>query len=278
MNHLLFHKSLIDEQRDVAQINQYLEMAKQAATGEHLVMENMFDRSVYLALDLVVSHGFNPWNIDLVQFSSLYLNHARKEKIELFTAGRIIYLAWRVLRMQSDSLVENMEAKQIPQEQGLDWDDLPMGAWMDVEDGYSYTNLVMNRPDPPLQQPLRRDAKRKVMLIELLDAFSKARKEAEEYQLLRRLRHQERLRQSALAQKSMKGAAHEDHIEEDIAAVWKQIQALPDKKIALSSLYKQDDEQDHVRFFLSVLFLAYEQKITIRQQKFPYGKIYITKC
>ena len=34
MNHLLFHKALIDENNDMTRINQYLEMAKAAATGE----------------------------------------------------------------------------------------------------------------------------------------------------------------------------------------------------------------------------------------------------
>lgn len=238
-------------------------------------MDNPFDRSVYLAFDLVVNHGLNPWDIDLVQFSTLYLKRAQKEKLDLITAGRIIYMAWRVLRMQSDDLVVNMEKKPEVVENGFGWEDLPTGAWFESDDGYSYTNLVMKMPEAPLDEPLRRDAKRKVMLIELLDAFHQARKEAEEHQLLDRLRQEEKLRLAALARQSMIGAAHEDHLEEDVLSVWERIQQFPQTSIVLSSLFESNDPDERIKVFLSVLFLAYENKIQIHQQHFPYGKIYI---
>ena len=48
-----------------------------------------------------------------------------------------------------------------------------------MHDAYSYTNLVMNMPKSPLDEPIRRDAKRKVTLMELLDAFDKEMIESE---------------------------------------------------------------------------------------------------
>ena len=101
MNHLLFHKALIDEDDDMSRINQSLDMVQKAQTGEMTSIDNPFDRSIYLAFDLVLQQQLNPWDIDLVGFSSMYLKRAKQEKIDLMIAGRIIYMAWQVLRLQS---------------------------------------------------------------------------------------------------------------------------------------------------------------------------------
>jgi len=275
INHLLFHKALIDETNDMTRINQYLELAKAAVTGESAAIEDPFDRSVYLAFDLVLNQNMNPWDIDLVGFSTMYLKRAKKEKIDLMAAGRIIYMAWKVLRMQSDHLVVNMETKEEAIEQGFGWEDIPTAAWLANDDEYSYTNLLMKMPQSPLEEPLRRDSTRKVTLIELLSAFDEARKESEKYQLLDQLRTEERIQLEQKARKAMKGSAHEDHLEEDVASVWERICQFPKKSMNFSELCEVDSPEERIKTFISILFLAYEKKIIVHQQKFPYGEIYI---
>ena len=275
INHLLFHKALIDETNDMSRINQYLELAKAAVTGESAAIEDPFDRSVYLAFDLVLNQNMNPWDIDLVGFSSMYLKRAKKEKIDLMTAGRIIYMAWKVLRMQSDHLVVNMETKEEVVEQGFGWEDIPTATWLESDDEYSYTNLLMKMPESPLEEPLRRDSTRKVTLIELLSAFDEVRKESERYQLLDQLRQEERIQLEQKARKAMKGSAHEDHLEEDVASVWERICQFPKKSMNFSELCEVDSPEERIKTFISILFLAYEKKIIVHQQKFPYGEIYI---
>ena len=103
------------------------------------------------------------------------------------------------------------------------WGDIPTEMYLTNDDAYSYTNLVMNMPESPLEEPLRRDSKRKVTLIELLDAFDLARKESEEFQILDQQRREERERIAERARKRMKGTAHEDHLEDDIQTIWKRI-------------------------------------------------------
>jgi segregation and condensation protein A len=275
INHLLFHKALIDETNDMTRINQYLELAKAAVTGESAAIEDPFDRSVYLAFDLVLNQNMNPWDIDLVGFSTMYLKRAKKEKIDLMAAGRIIYMAWKVLRMQSDHLVVNMETKEEVIEQGFDWDDIPTATWLANDDEYSYTNLLMKMPQSPLEEPLRRDSTRKVTLIELLSAFDEVRKESEQYKLLDQLRQEERIQLEQKARKAMKGSAHEDHLEEDVATVWERICQFPKKSMNFSELCEIDSPEERIKTFISILFLAYEKKIIVHQQKFPYGEIYI---
>jgi segregation and condensation protein A len=275
INHLLFHKALIDETNDMTRINQYLELAKAAVSGESAAIENPFDRSVYLAFDLVLNQNMNPWDIDLVGFSTMYLKRAKKEKIDLMTAGRIIYMAWKVLRMQSDHLVVNMETKEEAIEQGFGWEDIPTATWLANDDEYSYTNLLMKMPQSPLEEPLRRDSTRKVTLIELLSAFDEVRKESEQYQLLDQLRSEERIQLEQKAFKAMKGSAHDDHLEEDVANIWQRICQFSKKSMNFSELCEGDSAEERIKTFVSILFLAYEKKIIVHQQKFPYGEIYI---
>ena len=275
INHLLFHKALIDENNDMSRINQYLEMATAAATGESTSIQDPFDRSVFLAFDLVLNQHMNPWDIDLVSFSTMYLKRAKKEKIDLLTAGKIIYMAWQVLRMQSDHLVVNMETKEQEVDQGFGWEDIPTSSWLANDDEYSYTNLLMKMPQPPLEEPLRRDSTRKVTLIELLSAFDEARKESEQYLMLDHLRQEERIILEQKARSAMKGSAHEDHLEEDVAAVWEKISQFPKKTMNFTEICEVDSAEERIKTFVSILFLAYEKKIMVHQQKFPYGEIFI---
>lgn len=275
LNHLLFHKALIDENNDMTRINQYIEMAQAAVSGESAAIENPFDRSVYLAFDLVLNQNLNPWDIDLVRFSSMYMKRAKKEKIDLMTAGRIIYMAWKVLRLQSDHLVVNMETKEEEVAPDFGWEDIPTATWLANDDEYSYTNLLMKMPQPPLEEPLRRDSTRKVTLIELLSAFDEVRKESEQYQLLDQLRTEERVQLEQKARRAMKGSAHEDHLEEDIASVWEQICCFPKKSMNFTELCPMESPEERIKTFVSILFLAYEKKIIVHQLKFPYGEILI---
>lgn len=274
INHLLFHKSLIDEKDDTTRINRYVNMLQKADEGEHISIDNPFDRSIVLAFELVMQQHLNPWDIDLVNFSTMYLKRAKEEKIDLMTAGRIIYMAWKVLKLQSDDLVVTMESHE-EQYEPLDWGDIPTEMWLSKDDAYSYTNLVMNMSEPPLDEPLRRKAKRKVTLIELLDAFDQAKKEAEEHQLIEQQRREERERLAEKARKRMKGTAVEDHLEEDVEAVWQRIKNIPKRTISLIELCEKKGKEELIKILMSVLFLAMDNKILLYQKKFPYGKIYI---
>jgi segregation and condensation protein A len=274
----LFHKSLIDEDNDMSRINEYMEMAKQAQEGMASQIENIFDRSVMLTFELVLQQDLDPWNIDLVNFSTMYLKNAKDKQVDLLTAGRIIYMAWKVLRLQSDHLVIDMEKDQYPDqdvEMPFGWDDLPLGGYMNAEDGYSYANLVVSLPQAPIETPVRRDGTRKVSLIELLGAFDTARHEAEDYQLREQRRIEERARLQEFARKAMEGTAHEDHLEEDINAVWGCIKKSRKKQFRMKELYTSDSQDERIKTFLSVLFLAYNNKIQLYQKQFPFGEIYI---
>jgi segregation and condensation protein A len=275
IHHLLFHKSLIDEQDDASRINYYVDLLQKTHEGDHISINNPFDRSITIAFELVMQQHLNPWDIDLVSFSTMYLNRAKQEAIDLITAGRIIHMAWKILRLQSSDLIVSLQQEETDPEDGIDWDDLPTALWLSDDDAYSYTNLLMDLPEPPLQEPIRRDVKRKVTLMELLDAFGQAKKDAEEYQLMeKRRREEQRLRKEA-SRRRMKGTAHEDNLEEDIAEVWERISSMDKTQMTLGDLCPTRQRDEVIKTLISILFLAYENKIKVYQQKFPYGKIFI---
>lgn len=274
INHLIFHKSLIDEKEDSTRIDYYVNMLQKADEGEYITIDDPFERSIAIAFELVMKQHLNPWDIDLVNFSTMYLKRAKEEKIDLITAGRIIYMAWKVLKLQSDDLVVSMK-KQEDEYEPFGWGDIPQEMWLSKDDAYSYTNLVINMPKSPLDEPIRRDANRKVTLIELVEAFDKARKESEEYQLLEKQRREERERLSDLARKRMKGTAVEDHLEEDVKVVWERIRKFPNKTISLLSLCDGKGRDELIKVLMSVLFLAYDNKVLVYQKRFPFGTIYV---
>lgn len=274
VNHLLFHKSLIDEEDNSDRINYYVKMLQQTNDGEHISINNPFERSIAIVFELVMRQHLDPWDIDLVNFSTMYINKAKKEKIDLITAGRIILMAWKILKLQSDNLVVNIE-ENIEEEDSFDWNDIPSEMWLQNDDDYSYTNLIMKMPEPPIHEPIRRDSKRKVTLIELLEAFDLARKESEEFQILEQGRRDERERIRIKSRRRMLGTAHEDNLEEDVEAIWIKIKKYNKKNISIIDLCDQNNREDFIKTLISILFLAYDNKIKVYQRKFPYGKIFI---
>lgn len=274
INHLLFHKSLIDDHNDYSRINKYIEIVKKAADGEHVSIDDPFDKSISIAFELVIKQHINPWDIDLVNFSSLYIKKAKEEHIDLVTAGRIIYMAWKILKMQSHELVTIVEQeKNQPPE--CSWDDIPCDEWYAGDDSYQYTKMITNATKTPFFEPVRRKAQRKVSLIELLDAFDQVHKETEQYQLLSKMRREERERIHRLAMKRMDGTVHTEHLEQDIELIWERISMFNGRSIPLTKLYENGNKEDLIRALTSILFLAYDNKIRIYQRHFPFGKIYV---
>ena len=155
------------------------------------------------------------------------------------------------------------------------WDDIPTEMWYENLDDYSYTNLVMKMPEPPITEPIRRNGKRKVTLIELLNAFDQVRKDSEDYQILEQQRQIERDRIAEKARKHMIGTAHEDHLEKDVEQVWNKIKNHSQKTIPINDLLGKKSHEEFIKIIMSILFLAYDGKIRVYQKKFPFGKIFI---
>lgn len=267
INHILFHKAILSEDEGGQRFNQYLQMVR---AGEHLSMKDSFDRSIALAFDLVVQERLNPWDIDLVKFSRLYLDHARDRELDLVTAGRIILLAWTVLKLQSDDLVRRTQERK-EEAETLDWSDIPDWGLSGPE--LDFTERVRMAPRAPIDEKVWHEGDRKVTLMELVDAFEVARAEADQRQIFHSERDAFKARLKAEGQERFKNRVHREDLEEDLKAVWERILGKNGAEIPLRSIYLKGDRWDFVTAFNSILFLRRDGWIELRQENFPYGPI-----
>lgn len=267
INHILFHKAILSEDDDGTRLNEYVAMVRE---GEHLSIKDSFDRSIALAFDLVVQTRMNPWDIDLVKFSSLYLENARKRDIDLVTAGRLILLAWTVLKLQSDDLVRKVEERK-EETQDLSWDEIP--DWGLSGEGLDYNDRIRMAPRSPLDEKVWHEGDRKVTLMELVDAFEHARLESEQRQAWETSRDEFRARLKAEGADRFKNRVHKEDLEADLQMIWERILGRNGSDIAFKDLYNASDVWDFVTAFTGILFLQRDRKIDMWQENFPYGPI-----
>jgi segregation and condensation protein A len=267
INHLLFHKALVDETQDNERLNGYIAMAKD---GEHVSLKDPFDRSIALAFDLVIQGQLNVWDVDLVKFSEMYLKRAQEEKVDLVTAGRIILMAWTVLKRQSDDLVRKFEQRQV-ETQDMEWEQIDPG-WQMPGDAFDYTQRVLGMRQP-IDEKIWHEGDRPVTLMELVNAFEQARSEAETRIRLSGERDRMRAFLKSEGQRVFQGRVHKEDLEEDLKLVWDRICGLNGAAIPLDQLYDKNDVWDFVTAFNSVLFLHRDQRIKLWQENFPYGPV-----
>lgn len=262
---------LLLQREDVAKkesLQKYVAMADDKAA---MYVDDPFDKAIAATFELVIDEQFDPWEIDLVSFSRLYLQKVKEAQIiDLMTAGRIILMAWKVLKLQSDCMVERLEERE--EEEPEQWDDIP--DWYMEDDGYTYTRAVIEN-EAPLEEKVRRDSKRKVTLVELINAFEEARDEVVERQQRQEQHAEQRQQQEIQDEQDVGGNAHQEDIEQEISIVLSRLSELNGRAIAIGELCDTNDKEDLVMTMSSLLFLAREDRIQLWQENFPYGTIYI---
>lgn len=276
VNHLLFHKALISEDGGSDRINDYIRLVKERGQGLHVAIEDPFDRSISLAFELVLDQGMDPWHIDLVSFTSLYMDRVRKgAEIDLITAGKLLHMAWSILRMQSEKLRQAAEPPPLPEpEEVPGWDDLPSLDELPSDLDAAYNQRVLTNQDDILDEKIRHKGDRKVTLMELVEALESARREADFRAQIVEKREKEKATRKAVGRGKAENAAHKEDQEEDMREVWERILGLNGAPIPIVDIQERTRD-DMVKTLVSVLFLAKQNRIKIWQENFPYGMIYI---
>ena len=269
LNHLLFHKALISEQENGERIAKYLQMIEEINNGMHIACRDPVEKSLAAAFELVIESKFDPWDINLVEFTKMYLKKVRSDgDVNFIVAGRLILMAWSILKLQSDEVLEDA-TPQLPAEECFfsDWD-VPPEFYQAPED-LDYTNVIMHTGANPLKQAVRRHPERKVTLIELVDAFDEARRESEYRAKI------ESLRVANVEQEvEFHSNVHKENLTEDMMLTWARIRQFNGKAIPLHNLW-DNDVWDRVTVFVSVLFLCMMQKVTLWQRRMPHGEIFV---
>ena len=258
--HLSFHKALIDDSVGYEKIERYLRILEEDV-GE--TMTDPVDESIRTAFRLVLEHDFDPWCIDLSEFVRLYSNKVMNGRVDIIIAGKLVRMAWRILKMQSEATLKESERYD---EAVLDWGmDFDPELFEEEQEG-------IHIPQVLLREAVYRASTRPVTMIELLDAFDEAREEIELHEERERIRLE--LKAKEVPPEKFNNKAHEEDNEKAVERIWKRIENLGTGPIALSDLYTADI-RENITIFWSVLKLVSDGRLAVWQDDMPRGEIFI---
>ncbi len=260
LGHLLFHKAMIDEDAGAENIDRYLNVLRESKSQAS--PRDPLDRSIETVFELVLSNNLDPWDIDLMQFTKLYTEKVKDEEVNFVLAGKLMLMAWSILRMQSEQVLSNSETRSDSYITDMDFDTLDL-----FQPEEPRVRLFMPE-DADLDEVVRHHGTRPVTLVELLGAFEEAQREEEQNYLREKMREANRLKLNAVFDTK----AHNDDMERDVEDVWQRICRCGSGALNLEDIWNGGRE-DLVSVFMALLFLARAGKISIWQDDLPYGKI-----
>ncbi|MFW6065040.1 MAG: segregation/condensation protein A [Candidatus Natronoplasma sp.] len=280
IQHLTFHKSLIDEERNGERIDDYIQMIENMDDNGKEFSNDPFDNAIASIFKLVIEERMDPWEIDLISFTEMYLEQAKnKENLNFIVTGQLINMAWSILKMQCEQVLYSAEEEEqeepVEQEEFFDeWDIWDQGLYEDPED-IDYEEEVLKDDGLPLEKAVRREENKPVSLIQLVDAFEDAKQEAkyrEKMEKIRKEKKKEREQELKEREENYDTRSHEEDIQSEIAKIWKRICCYEQKVITLSMIH-DDRKQDIITALMSILFLNKQKKIRVKQTGYPNGQI-----
>ncbi|MDR1404077.1 MAG: chromosome segregation protein ScpA [Candidatus Methanoplasma sp.] len=251
--HLLFHKALTEDSETYARINGYMDILGKAGLGEKL--NDPADESVRAAFSLVLDNGIDPWEIDLSEFAKLYSRKVAENKFDMIVAGKLMLMAWKILRLQSEATCSRSD--EPPEEEFFDF-------------SFEDEDEAMVVPEISFKEAYGRETSRPVTMYELLDAFEEARAEME----ICRERERVRIELNEKLPKKFDNKAHDEDDKQDVEFVWGRIVRLGTGPIQIDELYT-GDIMENLRVFVSVLHLVRDGRLGIWQGSLPEGEIFV---
>ncbi|MBT3641091.1 MAG: hypothetical protein HOJ64_02130 [Euryarchaeota archaeon] len=227
-------------------LDRLLELAS-LEEAEHQFLIDPFDRSVALVFQLFNTSDLDPWDVDLSSFLEMFNKRIEDTgNIDLPTCGKLVRMAWTILKSQASTLIERQEKSLQYQEDDV-WEF--EGGWetdLDDED-YIFTGGVLSgAADEALpsifEGRIHRDQGRPVTLGELLMGLQSAGKLAEE-QRLRETIAKERREANEKARARFSGSLHIENLEDDLQRTW----------YAFKNNKKQDSESVELKDIVSTL-------------------------
>lgn len=254
--HLIYHKALIDDNVGNERINRYMRILEES---DSMKLEDPTDEAIRSIFSLVFENHLDPWEIDLHEFVRLYSSKISKNDYDMIVAGKLVLMAWKILRMQSDRTREVSEC--------IDDEDDLIETDADIFGDELFVPLV---PSVSLTPAIRREPVRQVTMMELLDAFEDAREEIE----ISAERERLKLELKAKEPRKFENKAHDEDDERDVEVVYEKIQKLGAGEMLLRDLYTADNLVN-IKIFLAVLHLVRDGKLAVRQEVLPYGDVFI---
>jgi segregation and condensation protein A len=284
LRYLVFHRSLLGESDDAGPVlERYLTLVQRLKEGVHLVIPDPFQRATALLFELVMQEEFDPWEIDLVKFTQSYLDRVREDgAVNFAIAGRLVYMAWSILYLQSEFVLRARDAPPTapgdggPELMASDVSDEGYLPLLDSPEAIDVTGAVLGTADsPPLLEMVRHPETRPVSLLELVRAFGEAEADARRSLRIQELR--ERLREEQRAPPEV--LVHGDIPEHDLATAWEAVCGhAVGAEFPLLDLWNPALGRDRlVATFLALLFLARERSIELHQERLGESPVMVVR-
>ena len=193
--------------------------------AEHQFLIDPFDRSVALVFQMFHNTDLDPWDVDLSVFLELFNQRINEsENIDLPTCGRLVRMAWSILRGQASSLLERQEKSLIDEEVEETWDfeDSWESEFSDEDYNFSVGVLTGAASDvlPTMfEGRIHREEGRPVTLGELLMGLQAAGRLSEEQKMREKIA-KERREANEKARARFGGSLHVENLEDDLKRTW----------------------------------------------------------
>jgi segregation and condensation protein A len=277
LDYLVWHKAIVEdatpgESSSAVLLEKYMGLVRNLTEGVHVIIDDPFQKATALLFELVMEEQFDPWEIDLVRFTQLYLERLRsQDAIDFAVSGKLVYMAWSILFLQSEELLRLHTASETPTvADDAGFDDAPL----DPDAGYlselttpqavDVTTAVLDRNEPsPLEEMIHHTETRPVTLLELVQAFGEAEAQARRALRIEELRERLRLEQRAPPEVLV----HGDVPERDLVDAWTTCLKHPiHEKFPFLDLWRRTEGRDRlVAVFLAALFLERENVLELSQ-------------
>lgn len=281
LEYLSWNKALIGEDLAATErLDRYFNMVKGLREGVHVVIDDPYEKATALLFELVLSEEFNPWAIDLVRFTELYVQRIQATGMDFPVAGRLLYMAWNILFLQSKVVLETHREPETPVDGPLDGSAVDEGflADMTTAEDIDATSSIITADAPPFESMVRHLETRPVSLMELEHAFREAESEARRALETDRARAKLRAEQGAIPHSVL---VHGEEVPvADLHSVWAVVEhhavgeAFPFDEI----LKGVTSREKVVSLFLSALFLVRGGAITLHQKSIGVGSIEVTRA
>jgi segregation and condensation protein A len=281
LRYLVFHRSLLGEsETSTPLLERYLSLVENLKEGVHIVIPDPFQKAIALLFELVMDEEFDPWEIDLVKFTESYLERVREDgAVNFAIAGRLVYMAWNILYLQSEEILRlravpdsSVEGGAGPAD-GVDDGYLPL---LETPEAVDVTSTVLGSTDPPpLLEMVRHPETRPVSLLELVRAFDEAEADARRALRIEELRDRLREEQRAPPEVLVHGEIPERDLEDTWAATLHHPLGEP---FPLLELWNPLSGRDRlVAIFLALLFLARERSVELRQEVLGASPVFVVR-
>tara|TARA_Y100000748_G_scaffold278579_1_gene256362 strand:+ start:961 stop:1941 length:981 start_codon:yes stop_codon:yes gene_type:complete len=193
--------------------------------AEHQFLIDPFDRSVALVFQLFQNSDLDPWDVDLSVFLDLFTERINNsENIDLPTCGRLVRMAWSILRGQASSLIERQERSLIEEEINDTWEFEETWESEFSDEDYNFSvGVLTGAADEVLpsmfEGRIHREEGRPVTLGELLMGLQAAGRLSEE-QRMREQIAKERREANEKARARFGGSLHIENLEDDLKRTW----------------------------------------------------------